>query len=326
MKNHIIPIPYFVNSCIIYDIYIITGYFYFYERIKLQLVERRRKRFQVYPNESLNLSHLENFLAACLSGSIMVLITNPLWLIKTRMQLQLKRTQQAMLKQIIPYKKGIIHAPYKNMIDAASTILKEEGPLALYKVRVLVFSVLSIIISSYHHIPDILCYFLNHFDIFEGTIPALLLTSHGGIQFVVYEFLKRTFQSVELSESSKIQNRESSVIERLRNSFSFLIMGGTSKVVASTATFPLQTIKARIQQRTQGVELINGDNVALIKRTEYKGVLDCIQGIWKKEGIHGFFKGCATNAVRVAPSSAVTFVVYESLMDFFQHLEHIDQR
>jgi len=265
----------------------LTGYFYFYEHIKLQLVERRRKRSQLQKSETVTLSHVENFLAACLSGSIMVLITNPIWLIKTRMQLQLKRTQQAMMKQNIPHKEGMIHAPYRNMLDAASTILREEGPLALYK----------------------------------GTIPALLLTSHGGIQFVVYEFLKRKFNALQSSESSKTQTQNTFFMDRFQNSLGVLTMGGISKVVASTATFPLQTIKARIQQRTQGVELMNGGEVTIIKRTEYKGVIDCIHGIWKNEGARGFFKGCATNAMRVAPSSAVTFVLYEGLMDFFRQFE-----
>ena len=48
---------------------------------------------------------------------------------------------------------------------------------------------------------------------------------------------------------------------------------------------------------------------------EYAGVRDCALRIWRREGIYGFFKGCIPNALRVAPSAAITFVVYESIID-----------
>jgi solute carrier family 25 (mitochondrial folate transporter), member 32 len=40
-----------------------------------------------------------------------------------------------------------------------------------------------------------------------------------------------------------------------------------------------------------------------------------VSKIWQQEGIAGFFKGVIPNAIRVAPSAAVTFVVYETVMD-----------
>jgi solute carrier family 25 folate transporter 32 len=251
--------------------------------MKKFLADRRGKRSQ--SNVLVPSSHFENFGAACASGSIMVFITNPIWLIKTRMQLQLKRTQEAMIKKM-PVTENM-NAPYRNVFDAARIIVKEEGPFALYK----------------------------------GTIPALLLTSHGGVQFVVYEFLKKEFKTQSFEGSKSSQDRMISIEDRLRNSVGFLVMGGCSKVVASTVTFPLQTIKARIQQRAEGVEIMNSGEVVLIKRTKYNGVIDCIHGIWKNEGLRGFFKGCIPNALRVAPSSAVTFVVYEAIIDVFRSFE-----
>ena len=53
----------------------------------------------------------------------------------------------------------------------------------------------------------------------------------------------------------------------------------------------------------------------IVTKREYSGVLDCVGKIWKNEGINGFFKGCLTNAIRVAPSAAITFVVYEWVLD-----------
>ncbi len=53
----------------------------------------------------------------------------------------------------------------------------------------------------------------------------------------------------------------------------------------------------------------------IVTKREYSGVMDCIGKIYKNEGIYGFFKGCVTNAMRVAPSAAITFVTYELVLD-----------
>lgn len=63
---------------------------------------------------------LSDLLSAFEAGIIMVFITNPMWLVKTRMQLQTK----ASLEQ---------GTAYKGIMDATSTIIREEGYLGLYK-------------------------------------------------------------------------------------------------------------------------------------------------------------------------------------------------
>ena len=152
------------------------GYFYLYEGFKKQLQASKRTRGK--PEE---LNPMDNFGMAVLSGAIMVLLTNPIWLMKTRMQLQMKKSADSFgLKK-----------PYNGMIDAARTIVKEEGFWALYK----------------------------------GTVPALALTSHGGVQFVAYEFLKKHFQF-----SRPNRDRSKSVLERFEMSMGFLAIGAVSKM------------------------------------------------------------------------------------------------
>ena len=95
----------------------------------------------------------------------------------------------------------------------------------------------------------------------------------------------------------------------------YLSMGALSKIIASTATYPLQVIKTRLQQRSQALEISETGKIQ-VKKREYKGVVDCITRIYLKEGVIGFFKGCLPNALRVAPSAAITFVAYETMLDF----------
>jgi len=252
------------------------GYFFFYEGLKKKIMTRKRKLGNMQPSEDVKLDAFDNFSAACMSGAIMVGCTNPLWLIKTRMQLQMKRVQE---EQALKLGNENVKRPYKNMYDAATTIVREEGIMALYK----------------------------------GAIPALMLVSHGGIQFVTYEFLKGHFGAYKKATRSNDID-QIGVWERLQDSLGYLSMGAVSKIIASTVTYPVQVIKSRLQQRNQTAEISATGEVKFVKR-EYKGVMDCASRILKREGVAGFFKGSIPNALRVAPSAAITFVVYEMVTD-----------
>jgi hypothetical protein len=70
-----------------------------------------------------------------------------------------------------------------------------------------------------------------------------------------------------------------------------------------------------MQQRSEFVELTSEGEVRVVKR-EYAGILGTVRRILQKEGFSGFFKGVIPNCARVVPAAAVTFVVYEAVMDF----------
>jgi uncharacterized OsmC-like protein len=264
---------------------------------------------QQQSKDMITLGPTEHFAASCLAGACMVALTNPIWLIKTRLQLQNSKLHQqlssssqqpstipsssataAAAQQQLP--KQQVKPPYRGLLHAAYTIVKEEGVLALYK----------------------------------GSVPALMLVSHGGIQFVAYEFLKGHFANfTNNGNKQKWKKGERrgggggagtpTIGERLRDSCGYLIMGAASKFIASTITYPIQVIKARLQQRSQVVEFSEATGEIIVTKREYAGVTDCITRIWRNEGIVGFFKGCVTNAIRVAPSAAITFVTYEFVLD-----------
>ena len=62
-------------------------------------------------------------------------------------------------------------------------------------------------------------------------------------------------------------------------------------------------IKSRLQQRD---EIINQQ-----RQQRYRGTWDCILKIYKQDNFIGFFRGVVPNVLKVAPSSAITFLVYE---------------
>lgn len=78
-----------------------------------------------------------------------------------------------------------------------------------------------------------------------------------------------------------------------------LITTTVGKVIAASATYPYQVVRARLQSY----------NAA----TEYKGLMDAVKQIRRQEGIQGFYKGMGPGLVRVLPSVWVTFLVAEKL-------------
>jgi solute carrier family 25 folate transporter 32 len=256
------------------------GFFYVYEAMKRQLMHFKQSQQKLdatntATDTTIHLNSWENFQVATLSGVVMVFLTNPIWLIKLRMQLQMKRSSQELHANI---------TQYDGFLDAVRKIVQQEGFWALYK----------------------------------GTGPALMLTSHGGVQFVCYEFLKKHFHFAQAQRKDVGSTSTQSVWERMESSIGYLSMGAISKMVASTVTYPLQVMKSRMQQPASSIELTHAGDVRVVNRNYYTSVLATVSKIWQQEGIVGFFKGAIPNAVRVAPSAAVTFVVYETVMDMLK--------
>ena len=69
---------------------------------------------------------------------------------------------------------------------------------------------------------------------YRGILPALFLTSHGAVQFVVYEKPK------SLRPPSAEGGRSEA-----------LVYGGVSKLAAATATYPYQVVKTLVQNVSQ---------------------------------------------------------------------------
>ena len=175
------------------------GFFYIYETLKRQLrlakhdfsasnvTKSKNRNIRNEGKESrqepVTLNSLDNFVLATTSGVVLVFATNPIWLIKLRLQLQMKRASEHL------HGKNVTQ--YDGFFDAFRKIIRSDGVLGLYK----------------------------------GTGPALILTSHGGVQFVVYEFFRKHFNYARAKRTT-----ESSIMKRFEDSLGFLTIGAISKM------------------------------------------------------------------------------------------------
>ena len=87
-----------------------------------------------------------------------------------------------------------------------------------------------------------------------------------------------------------------------------MLAGSSAGLIAQTMAYWGDTIKKQMQ--TDG---INGKKI-------YKGSLDCIIKIYKKNGIHGFYQGIILNSIKCIPESSLQFTIYEISKNYIARL------
>ncbi|RCH95725.1 hypothetical protein CU098_010124 [Rhizopus stolonifer] len=137
--------------------------------------------------------------------------------------------------------------------------------------------------------------------LYRGIVPALFGVSHGAIQFMVYEEMKKKRNEVMQRNGTTSQEELNAKLSQTE----YIVMAVVSKVIASVVTYPYQVLKSRLQ---------NGET-----KDSYKGVIDCGQKIVKVEGYGGLYKGLSPSIIRVLPGTCITFLVYENLTQWFKN-------
>ena len=123
---------------------------------------------------------------------------------------------------------------------------------------------------------------------YKGMVPNMMGLIHVAVQFPLYEELK----------SLGLDKREKPSAVHLIGASS------ASKLVASTVTYPLEVVRARLHvQRSDGPQL-------------YSSVGGAVRRILREEGVLGLYSGLQTNLVRVVPACALTFTTYELVQSF----------
>lgn len=130
---------------------------------------------------------------------------------------------------------------------------------------------------------------------YSGLAPALLGLTHVAVQFPLYEQFKKMFTGgVELGKQGKTGKSDF---------WGILAASCLSKICASSATYPHEVVRTRLQ--TQRIE--NGK----VGYPRYRGIIQSFKTVFRDEGWRGFYAGMGTNMIRAVPASAITLLTYE---------------
>ncbi|KAK2166276.1 hypothetical protein LSH36_40g10033 [Paralvinella palmiformis] len=204
------------------------------------------KTYMQNGDDMVSLSATKHTMAAAEAGVMTLMFTNPIWVAKTRMCLQ--------------YDVGVKHGAnavlsdvhYNGMADCLIKTFRSEGFPGLYK----------------------------------GFIPGLFGVSHGAIQFMTYEELKKMY--------NRHRNKP---LNTTFNTGEYLLFAAISKMIAASVTYPYQVVRARLQDQHRN----------------YSGVWEVVIKTWRYEGLRGLFKGLTPYLLHVTPNICIVFLIYENV-------------
>lgn len=232
--------------------------------------------------------NLSYFASAISSGAISSTVTNPIWVVKTRLMLQMDNgkniydsfstaNNNTTTTNTTANNTKIKRDWYKGTIDAFIKMYKNEGIGVFYK----------------------------------GLLPSYFGLCHVAIQFPLYENFKKLFK---LNNNEKSPMNETSVTEKAVDFVKFILASSLSKMIASGITYPHELVRTRLQ-------LFSNSN-EILKESQFSGLIRVIKTIIKNEGFLGFYSGFVINLARTVPASAVTMVSFEYFREYFQRFSY----
>ncbi|KAJ0984080.1 hypothetical protein J5N97_002436 [Dioscorea zingiberensis] len=206
--------------------------------------------YQIFRNraESAALNHLkkgngdgsvgmfQSLIVAAISGCVNVLLTNPIWVIVTRMQTYKTKKRLPIQPSRVPdnaNSPNVIDPPPYGTSQAVQELYGEAGLTGFWK----------------------------------GVIPTLIMVSNPSIQFMIYETLLK-----RLKKKRSLSGKGADGVTALE----IFLLGAIAKLGATVVTYPLLVVKSRLQaKQASGVDKrhhYKGTLDAISKMIRYEGI------------------------------------------------------
>ncbi|KAK4495233.1 hypothetical protein PRZ48_013562 [Zasmidium cellare] len=198
-----------------------------------------------------------HLLAAATAGIITGTATNPIWLVKTRLQLDKQNAG--------PGGQG---RQYRNAWDCVAKTVRQEGIKGLYR----------------------------------GLSASYLGVSESTLQWVLYEQAKSSLSRRQALIEA--QHRQPTAWDKTVEWTGKLTAAGGAKFVAALITYPHEVVRTRLRQAP----------VDASGRVKYTGLWSCFVTVFREEGMPALYGGLVPHMLRVVPSAAIMFGVYEGVL------------
>lgn len=228
-------------------------YYYFYQifRSKAENIALNRKKKGAGDG---SVGMFSSLLVAALSGCLNVLLTNPIWVVVTRMQTHTKTLKTAKdgepldpITEIPPTAADDIIVPrltdvhYYGTGHAVQELYDESGLLGFWR----------------------------------GVMPTLIMVSNPSIQFMIYESLLKRIRAKRALNKQGLESV---------TALEIFLLGALAKLGATVVTYPLLVVKSRLQakQETDRAQQYTGTLDAIAKTIRYEGLSGLYKGMSTK--------------------------------------------
>ncbi|XP_020211617.1 peroxisomal nicotinamide adenine dinucleotide carrier [Cajanus cajan] len=222
-------------------------YYYFYQifRNKAEAAALNQKKMGISDG---SVGMLSSLLVAALSGCVNVLLTNPIWVVVTRMQTHRKESNGT------PSDRGLLVATEPPILSAV-----EPLPYGTSHVIQEIFDEAGI------------------WGFWKGVLPTLIMVSNPSIQFMLYESML-----AKLRKRRSLNQKGSNGVTAVE----IFLLGALAKLGATVVTYPLLVVKARLQARQDKTgdrrHHYKGTWDAIIKMIRYEGFDGFYKGMGTK--------------------------------------------
>ncbi|KIS01983.1 solute carrier family 25, member 33/36 [Cryptococcus deuterogattii 2001/935-1] len=265
--------------------------FYFYPTSKVYLAKQFPNAPTEKPGQTAEDSPVIHLGAAIVAGIMTSTGTNPIWVVKTRLQLSARKKETG----AISTKSGSF-LPKPIAASAASLASQTSTPVSTAAISAAASAAATRTLPRSNLTPA----FSMTMDIikkegirglYRGLSASYLGVSEGVIQWVLYERFKR------LNAATTTHLESQPLLSYIPH-----IVGasGGAKAVASLITYPHEVIRTRLRQPA----LPDGT-------IKYKGLLQTLKLVWVEEGVGALYGGLTAHLFRVVPNAACMFLIYE---------------
>ncbi|WFD35270.1 mitochondrial FAD carrier protein flx1 [Malassezia cuniculi] len=219
--------------------------------------------------------------AATTSGVVTAIMTNPIWVVKTRMFVTSSKE-----RLLTPGISGSLSASNPGLVGTAALEKRPGTSPQIY--RGLWHGLVTTVKTD------------GFLGLYKGVGLACIGVSNGAIQFMVYEKLKQWRRSAVLRRQGVSGPYSEAQLGAVAlGNIDYSALSGSAKLVAILATYPYQVIRSRIQNH--------------VTSGEYPSAWSCIVRTFREEGFRAFYRGLGPNALRILPGTCLTFVSYENI-------------
>ncbi|XP_068327947.1 peroxisomal nicotinamide adenine dinucleotide carrier-like [Pyrus communis] len=226
-------------------------------------------------------------LVAAFAGSLNVLLTNPIWVLVTRMQTHTQAERKIMEER----KEALLKEASKNCLTGSAL---QDKLAELDSIKPRPYGTLQAV-HEVHTESGIAGFW-------KGIIPTLIMVCNPSIQFMIYE---SSLKHMKMKRAARKQGSKNIT------ALEVFLLGAIAKLGATISTYPLLVVKSRLQAKQE-----IGGNISL----RYSGTFDAITKMIKYEGLPGFYKGMSTKIVQSVFAASVLFMVKEEFVKIYMLL------